>query len=158
MARLTDAGRALLERLSFFANDPVPEFLLDVAVPGGGAAKGLDPLLDLQRYSLIARDPVLDRFTLHRIVRDVTNRRLATNHCARKPALTEALGWINDAFEGDPQDPRTWPRLNPLAPHAEALAEVADKAGIADRTARLMSTLSGLFNPSISPKYLIFLL
>jgi hypothetical protein len=66
MARLTDPGRALLERLSFCANDPVPEFLLDVAVPGGGTAQGLDPLLDLQRYSLITRDPVEDRFTIHR--------------------------------------------------------------------------------------------
>ena len=41
--QLTEAGRHLLERLAFLAPDPVPEFLLDVTVPGadgGGCARG----------------------------------------------------------------------------------------------------------------------
>ena len=103
----------------------MPEFLLDVALPGAEAAEGLDPLLDLQRFSLVARDPARDRFTIHRIVRDVTNRRLATDPAAHRTRLTEALGWIDAAFEGHPQDVRTWPALTPLAPHAEALPDAA---------------------------------
>ena len=39
---------------------------------------------------------------------------------------------MNAAFTGDPQDVRTWGRLDPLAPHAEAVAAHADAAGIAD--------------------------
>jgi len=34
---LTNAGRHLLERLAWLAPDPVPEFLLDVPIPGVGA-------------------------------------------------------------------------------------------------------------------------
>ncbi|MSP02082.1 MAG: tetratricopeptide repeat protein [Acetobacteraceae bacterium] len=144
--QLTPPGRALLERLSFFANDPVPEFLMDVALPGTETAEGLDPLLDLQRFSLITRDPAAERFTIHRIVRDVTNRRLTTDPAVHKTRLTEALGWIAAAFEGhDPRDVRTWPRLAPLAPHAEPQAWAADKAGIADPTAFVMSVLATLF-------------
>ena len=146
MEQLTPPGRALLERLSFFANDPVPEFLLDVPLPGAPEAEGLDPLLDLQRFSLITREAEADRFILHRIVRDVTNRRLGTDPEAHRARLIEALGWLNAAFMGHPQDARTWPRLDPLAPHAETLAWAADKAGIVDPTARLMSALETLFD------------
>ena len=109
MDGLSESGRALLERLSFCANDAIPEFLPDVALPGAGAAEGLDPLLDLQRYSLMPRDAEEARFTLHRIVRDVTNRRLALDPAAHRARLPEALGWINAAF-GDlhPIDVRNW--------------------------------------------------
>ena len=51
---------------------------------------------------------------------------------ARRPSarsLTEALRWINAAFVGDPQDVRTWPVLDPLAPHARAVTAHADAAG-----------------------------
>ena len=145
MDQLTPAGRALLERLSFFANDAVPEFLLDVALPDTEAAEGLDPLLDLQRFSLVIRDVEAERFTIHRIVRDVTNRRLATSPAACKTRLTEALGWINAAFVGDATDVRSWPRLDGLAPHAETLAWAADRACIAEPIARLMNELALLF-------------
>jgi tetratricopeptide (TPR) repeat protein len=145
MDQLTPAGKALLERLSFFANDPVPDFLLDVPLADSEAAEGQDPLLDLARYSLVTRDTAAEAFGVHRIVRDVTNRRLATDPAAHKRRLTEALGWVNAAFTGNPLDVRTWPRLTPLAPHAEILARVADAAGIAAPTSRLMNQLAGLF-------------
>jgi tetratricopeptide (TPR) repeat protein len=146
MEQLTEAGRALLERLSFFANDPVPEFLLDVAVPGAKAADGLEPLLDLQRFSLLARDTETERFTVHRIVRDVTNRRLSTEPASHHSRLVEAISWLDAAFWGHASDVRTWPRLDPLAPHAETLAWAADRAGIVDPTARLMGHLGLLFD------------
>jgi tetratricopeptide (TPR) repeat protein len=146
MEQLTASGRALLERLSFFANDPVPEFLLDVAVPGAETAEGLEPLLDLQRFSLVARDTETERFTVHRIVRDVTNRRLATEPASHHSRLAEAISWLDAAFEGDPGDVRTWPRLDRLAPHAETLAWAAESASIADPTRRLMGQLGLLLH------------
>ena len=46
------------------------------------------------------------------------------------------------AFVGDPQDVRSWPVLDPLAPHALAVARRADEAGIAAPTAQLFSQLA----------------
>ena len=48
---------------------------------------------------------------------------------------------MNAAFVGDPQDVRSWPVLDPLAPHALAVARRADEAGIAEPTARLFNQL-----------------
>jgi tetratricopeptide (TPR) repeat protein/transcriptional regulator with XRE-family HTH domain len=147
--QLTAAGKALLERLSFFANDPVPEFLLDVPLFGASAAAGLDPILELQRFSLIFRDEETERFTVHRIVRDVTNRSMKiapVTPVVYRMRRMEALGWINAALgDPDPTDVSTWDHLNPLAPHAEALAWSANEAGIADPTGRIMYMLGLLF-------------
>ena len=49
------------------------------------------------------------------------------------PRLTEALGWVNAGFAGEPQDVRSWPVLLPLAEHADTVAATADAAEIADR-------------------------
>jgi tetratricopeptide (TPR) repeat protein len=43
------------------------------------------------------------------------------------------------------QDVRDWPRLDPLAPHAQAVAGFADAAGITEPTARLFSGTGVLF-------------
>lgn len=90
MQQLTEAGRTLLELLSFFSHDPVPELLLEVALPGAATADGRDALADLQRFSLVTRDDAAERFTVHRIVRDVTRRRLATDADRCKSRLTQA--------------------------------------------------------------------
>ena len=145
MDQLTPAGRALLERLSFFANNPVPEFLLDVPLPGAETAEGLEPLLDLQRFSLISREAEAERFTVHRIVRDVTKRRLVTDTAAQETRLLECLGWLDDAFTGEMQNPGDWPRLDGLASHVEAVALDGDAASIADPTFRLMGDLGVMF-------------
>jgi hypothetical protein len=49
---------------------------------------------------------------------------------------------MNAAFGGDPQDVRSWGRLDLLAPQADAVAAHAD--GLAEPTAGLMSTLGTL--------------
>ena len=102
----------------------------------------LDALAELDTYSLVTRSRQSPTFTVHRLVQDVTRRSLRDDTEHR--ALTEALRWVNDAFVGDPEDVRTWPTLDPLAPHARAAARHADRAGIADPTARLMSQLGML--------------
>jgi len=163
-ARLTEAGRRLLGMLAWFAPDPVPEWLLDAGggpFGGGGllcrlaaAARRLfhvlasprDALADLAAYSLVARagDARAPVFSVHRLVQDVARRRLGAG--GGREALAAALRWIDGAFQGDPQDVRTWAVLAPLSPHAHAAALHADAAGIARPTARLMNQLGILYH------------
>ncbi len=141
--RATPDGRALLERLAFLADEPVPRALLEVAVPGGEAEDLREAEADLAGYSLLTRDPAAGTFTTHRLVREVVRRRLSEE--VARTRLAQALGWVSAAFVGHPQDVRTWVRLVPLAEHAAAVTERAEAAGIDDPTARLMGELGVLF-------------
>jgi tetratricopeptide (TPR) repeat protein len=149
VAQLSPESRQLLERLAFLAPDPVPDSLLDVAVPGeAGDIDAYDARGGLYAYSLISRvaeeDGGAPRFVVHRLVQDFARRAMSDER--RPQALREALGWVNAAFVGDPQDVRNWPILNPIAPHALAVARAADEAKIAEPTARLFNDLGVLFD------------
>jgi len=141
--QLTKSGRHLLERLAFLATDPVPMFLLDVAVPDVEAEDLHDGLTDLAAVSLATWEVETERFAVHRLVQDVTRSSLDARQSRQRVA--EALGWVNAAFAGDPQEVRSWPRLDPLAPHAQRVTQLADSAEITAPTARLMSQLGALF-------------
>ena len=132
--RLTPDARRLLERLAFLAPEPVPDSLLDVAAPGDPA--GFDARAaraNLFAYSLVSRAAVeagktaQDGFAVHRLVQDFARRSMTEER--RGEALREALGWVNVAFVGDPQDVRNWPVLDPLAPHALAVAQLRGRSG-----------------------------
>jgi hypothetical protein len=56
VAQLSENGRRLLERLAWLAPEKVPEFLLDVPIPGAEAESLHDALDDLTAYSLVTRD------------------------------------------------------------------------------------------------------
>jgi tetratricopeptide (TPR) repeat protein len=205
--KLTPAGRRLLERLAFFAPDPIPESLLDVVIlppPGEGGREAAgwgnsdaprasrrslrdllstrvvgfvqplfslvlrrpagpsrstrdasasfdayEALADLDAYSLVTRSKAEDSakepaFAVHRLVQDFTRRGL--EELKRRQILKEALRWLNAGFAGDSQDVRTWPKLDPLAPHALALADRGYAAGIAEPTARLYNELGRLYH------------
>ncbi|MGP0092687.1 MAG: tetratricopeptide repeat protein [Xanthobacteraceae bacterium] len=148
--QLKPAGRRLLERLAFFAAEPIPETLLDVAAPGDEADfDARDALADLFAYSLAAPAAADAKatgraFAVHRLVQDFTRREL--DETQRRKTLEQALGWVDAAFKGRPQDVRTWPVLDPLAPHAMAVAEHGDAANIAAPTGRLMGMLALLFD------------
>jgi tetratricopeptide (TPR) repeat protein len=142
--QLTEVGRHLLQRLAFLAPEPVPEFLLDVPVPAAEDEDLREAIVDLAAYSLVARDPDAEQFSVHRLVQDATRRSL--DPAASRQRLTEALGWVDFAFDHDAEDVRTWPRLNRLAPHAANVAEHADKAQITEPTARLVHQLSLLYS------------
>ncbi len=142
--RLTPAAKALLERLAFLAPDPVPDALLDVPVPGVEAEGAREALAGLVTYSLARRVAEPPGFTVHRLVQQVT--RVALDEATESARLTEALRWVDAAFEGDPQDWRTWAALDPLAPHAEAVAQAADAACIAVPTSQIMRQVGLLFN------------
>jgi tetratricopeptide (TPR) repeat protein len=80
---------------------------------------------------------------MHRLVQDFARRAMTKDR--RNEALRQALAWVNAAFVGDPQDVRSWPVLDPLAPHALAVARRADEAGVEEPTGRLLGQLSLLF-------------
>jgi len=163
--QLSEPARRLLERLAWLAPDPIPESLLDVppssfVVPASAGSSedrvnadaqhlrlqaGLhEALAELETYSLVTRSGESPTFTVHRLVQDVTRRSLRDD--AEHRALTESLRWINAAFVGDPQDVRTWPTLDPMAPHARAVAQHADQRDIDGPAARLMGQLGMLLD------------
>ena len=128
VARLSPESRRLLDRLAFLAPDPVPDSLLDVAVPG--EATDTDayeararPLRLFAHFGRDAEDGGAPGFVVHRLVQDFARRAMSEER--RTQALREALEWVNAAFVGDPQDVRSWPVLDPLAPHALAVARRA---------------------------------
>jgi tetratricopeptide (TPR) repeat protein len=145
MAALTPPARALLELVAFLAADPVPDALLDVPVPGMPAADLREALADLVRYSLARREARLPGFSVHRLVQAVARRGLAAAGLERE-RLEQALGWVNAAFTGNPQDVRTWPVLDPLTPHAEAVVAHADAMGITGPASQLMTQVGLLFH------------
>ncbi|QTF93775.1 tetratricopeptide repeat protein, partial [Halomonas sp. BM-2019] len=136
--QLKAPARMLLQRLAWFAPEPIPETLLDVPVPGQEDAEDHDgALAELDAYSLVMRATDAPFFDVHRLVQDVTRR--TQRDAAPAGALVEALNWVNEAFVGDPTDVRSWPVLDPLAPHVRAVAGHADQAGIIDPSARLFN-------------------
>ena len=149
VARLTPESRRLLDRLAYLAPDPIPDLLLDVAVPGEAAsADATSARAGLYAYSLITRATQegggAPGFLVHRLVQDFARRAMSGER--RPQALREALEWVNAAFVGDPDDVRNWPILDPLAPHALAVARRADEAEIAEPTGRLFNQLGLLFD------------
>jgi len=153
VARLSPESRRLLDRLAFLAPAPVPDSLLDMVVPG--EAPDSDPYQarsGLYAYSLISSVTAEDGapgFVVHRLVQDFARR--AVSEERRAQALREALEWMNAAFIGDPDDILSWSALDPLAPHALAVAHAADALEIAEPTARLFRQLGILFD--VKAKY-----
>jgi tetratricopeptide (TPR) repeat protein len=137
--QLSEPGRRLLERLAWLAPEPVPNFLVEVPIPDVVDENIEEALADLAAYSLVRRNPQRQEFSVHRLVQDVTRRSLIDQESP--PSLIGALGWINSSFPFEADDVRYWPRAEPLAPHARAITEHADAAGISEPTARLMSQL-----------------
>jgi tetratricopeptide (TPR) repeat protein len=147
--QLSADAQTLLRRLAWLATEPIPESLLEVATAAGDGVdaepiEAIDGLVELDRYSLLSRSNQSDSFLLHRLVQEVTRLR---QEMAQEPhELAAALAWINAAFVGDPQDVRSWPVLEPLEPHARAVAGFADQAGLSDPAARLFHEMGVLFD------------
>jgi tetratricopeptide (TPR) repeat protein len=142
--KLSPESRGLLERLAMLAADPIPDALIGAAVPGEAADYDAERArTGLYAYSLITRATgeagAAKGFIVHRLVQDFARRAMTAERSGA--ALREALGWLNAAFVGAPDDVRSWPVLDPLAPHALVVARRADKAGIAELTGRLFNQL-----------------
>jgi tetratricopeptide (TPR) repeat protein len=140
---LGEPAKLLLQRLSWLAPEPIPESLLEVAVPDAAETDAFAALAELESYSLATRAADTPAFSVHRMVQEVTRRRQREDSTG---TLLEALRWLDAAFVGNPQDSRTWPVLIPLAPHLRAVAAVADANGIVDAIARLLNQLALLYD------------
>ena len=142
--QLSAAAQTLLRRLAWLSPEPIPESLLEVAIPAGDGdtaepIEAMDALVQLDRYSLVSRSRESDSFLLHRLVQEVARQGQRQDPATSQ--LVPALRWLAAAFQGDPQDVRSWPVLDPLAAHAQAVAGFADAAGLADSTDWLMNQL-----------------
>ena len=134
--QLQPAARRLLQRLAWLAPAPIPTTLLDVPIPGEDADLR-DALAELEALSLASWSDDGTAFAVHRLVQAITRHGQADD--TEKPALGEALGWLDDAFVGNPQDVRSWPVLAPLAPHAQAVATHAADNHLDGPSARLFN-------------------
>ena len=148
VARLSPQSRRMLDRLAMLAPEPIPDSLLDVPVPDEAVNYDAQKArVELFAYSFIARakseDGLASGFVIHRLVQDFARRAMIDKR--RAEPLREALAWVDAAFVGAPDDVRNWPVLDPLAPHALAVAGHADEAGIAEPTGRLLNNLGQLF-------------
>ena len=137
--QVSESSRCLLRRLAWLCPEPIPESLLAVEVAGDpdGSGDGGEAISQLEGYSLVNRSAEVPTFSVHRLVQEVGR---LWQHQPNEPEANElesVLGWLNKAFVGEPQDVRSWQVLDPLAPHANAVAEFADQAGLTDPTARL---------------------
>jgi len=134
--QLTPPARRLLQRLAWLAPDPIPTTLLDVPIPGEDADLRA-ALAELEALSLASWSDDGTAFAVHRLVQAVTRHGQADD--TEKPALGKALGWLDDAFVGEAQDVRSWPVLDPLAPHAQSVATHAADNQLGGPSARLFN-------------------
>ncbi len=146
--RLSPVSRRLLDRLALLTPDPIPESLFDLPVRGEAPEyDAYEARAGLADYSLITQaksdSGVAQGFIVHRLVQDFARRAMSEER--RAAALREALGWIDSGFVGVPWDIASWPALDPLAPHALAIAGRAEGVNISRPTARLLSQLGLLF-------------
>jgi hypothetical protein len=121
----------------------MPLFLLNVAIPQAETVDLHDALTDLTSVSLAIRNAEGERFAVHRLVQDVTRRSL--DEATSRRRVTQSLRWVDAAFTGDPEDVRTWPRLDPLVSHGLSVVQWADRAGITEPSAWLTNQLGLLF-------------
>ena len=156
-AVLSPAAQAVLSLASFLAPDPIPLALFEsgeerlaeavtllesAAETAAGPSSVRDAVADLAHYSLIEREDV--SFIVHRMVQEAV--RLRIPEAQRRGWIESALNLVNDYAPTDSDDVRTWEIWKPLFPHAEAIAERADQAGLAQPTTRLMSCMYGFFS------------
>jgi hypothetical protein len=153
MDQLSPGARGLLRLLAWLAPDPLARGLLEGKrtaeelrrVCGDEAVDVESAAAELREYSLLQRGEEGAGETAgqeHRLVQWVTRERQSAEE--RDASLRGVLETVNACAVEEPQDVRTWPVWEPLAPHVRALVEQADKAGISQPTARLMNDLGPL--------------
>ena len=98
----------------------------------------------LAGYSLVQWEADNTAFSLHRLVADMTSRRIVPDQ--RVAWLHAAIAWVNDYLPVDPppDNVRSWPLWEPLQGHLAALIETAVAEDINEPTARLASDLGFL--------------
>jgi hypothetical protein len=67
VSQLNEGARVLLELLAWLAPEPIPEFLLEVAIPNGAVGEPYDAIADIAALSLVMRDRDNPQFSIHRL-------------------------------------------------------------------------------------------
>lgn len=142
--RLSVPGHYLLDLAAWLAPEPIPEFLLEVPVPGADPVDLHAGLDDLDAYCLVTRDANEPLFSVHRLVQDVARRRQQLSQAQEASRSVDALRWIDEAFVGDPHDVRTWRTLDPLRSHARAVVDMTIPSPLDPIAASLMGRLATL--------------
>jgi tetratricopeptide (TPR) repeat protein len=128
---LDPAARALMHQLAWLEAAPIPEALLDLPpddVPGlPPGSDAFTALVELAGQSLVQQAIDAPVFTVNRLMLEMTRRMLGPDE--RRTTLAGTLRWVRAAWQGDPEDVRSWPVLEPLLPHALGLARRADAEG-----------------------------
>lgn len=162
---LPPGARSLLDLLAWLAPELLPRFLFDhAAAPVGlehlfedreepreilaqlSGEPDADPeeaLAALRDYSLLQpaeESELASEGQVHRVLALITRERQPAGK-GGGPALRAALALVDAAAVGDPQDVRSWPLLEALAPHMDTVAEHAEGVGMAAPTARLLNQL-----------------
>ncbi len=137
--QVSESARRLLRRLAWLSPEPIPESLLAVQLADDPEASGdgWEAISQLEGFSLVNRSAEAPTFSVHRLVQEVGRIWQQQPDEPEANELVNALGWLNAAFVGNPQDVRSWLVLDPLTPHAKAVATFGDQSGISDPTARL---------------------
>lgn len=156
--KLTENARNLLYRLAWFSFEPIPESLLDVAIPGVNEDLG-EALSNLADYSLVTWDRGASFFSIHRLVQEITrktqiNSSSSIKACIQLPAflrrmikndhafLSQSIQWILPLFNNDMQDVRAWPSVTSLMPHAITITNHSIKNKVdKNNTSALMNQL-----------------
>jgi len=141
--QLSTNAKTLLNRLAWFAPDPIPKTILETDVLELPPMDMLSAWAELKGLSLCSSTADKTAFTVHRLVQEVTRNWM--DEQTAETSLKEALLWIDAAFVGEPQDVRDWPVLEPLAAHVQLFAVIADKKGIGGPTNRLFNQLGRFF-------------
>ncbi len=138
-AQLAEPEQRLLEVLAWLAPEPIPLFLFEAAPLLAAIPDPRQSLAGLAGYSLARFDAAGDAVLVHRLVQEIGRRRQAP--ADPKAGLRLALNSVDAVAVDNPEDIRTWPIWNPLAPHAAAVTRHADAVGLVDPTVRLMILL-----------------
>ena len=150
--RLSVGARALLRLSALLAPEKIPTEMFEKGSETAGEAMGLldkkkggrgkkfkckEAVGELAAYSMVTREE--NGFTVHRIVQEVVRGRIEEGE--KRDWIEKALRIVNGYAPGESGDVRTWPVWDLIRPHAERIAEAADKAEITEPTTRLMGEL-----------------
>jgi tetratricopeptide (TPR) repeat protein len=162
IAQLSPAARELQLCLAWFSHEPIPNTVIEHEIAPADAWRSLTELKNLH---LAERHQNGETFSVHKVIQEITRQQQPSTEgqavkqsgclglflpkrtlMAPPPSLFTALSWIDVILLGDPEDVRTWPTVEALAPHAAAIALSAADCHIPAPTSRLLNEVALLHN------------
>jgi tetratricopeptide (TPR) repeat protein len=120
IAQLSDAGRLLLDMLSWLSIEPIPRNLFGVWPDESVDLE--EGLTELTRYTLVHWEAENSAITFHRLVAQVT--RDNQDEESRDRTLSALFPWLDAVNpKAEAADVRCWPQFMPLLPHVLQLFE-----------------------------------